>query len=464
MTHGPFLVRLILPFSVLVALVIAACGTAVHLAGGRTDRGFPTWLILSTALIGSGILTSIVAALIHRRWVLPIRRLSDVTTRMGDDWSARLEPAGADEIHALTLRVNQLAAQAQRQLADLNARRADLQALVDTLPDPILLSDSTNRIVLLNAPAARLLQIMPSQAIGQPLVNVINEEQILSMLERVEKDNVPALQQREIRLLRNGQRLIFHGVVSRAQIGGMLLVLRDVTALASTIQMKTDFVANASHELRTPISAIKIAFETLQDVYQEDPEQTRKCIGVIDGQIRRLEEMLGDLLDLSRVESPELHAEIAPLRAADVLGSLRATMLPMAHQKGLELLLDADEEFEFDSDRRLLELVLKNLIENAIKFTPAGGTVTATVRPDRTNHRVVVTVRDTGIGIAPEHVERVFERFYQVDAARSGSARRGTGLGLAIVKHAVSALRGNISIESTLGAGTTVTCLLPDNR
>jgi two-component system phosphate regulon sensor histidine kinase PhoR len=267
--------------------------------------------------------------------------------------------------------------------------------------------------------------------------------------------------QRQIPFERGGQRLTYDAVAVRTAGGGAVLVLRDVSALAATLQMKTDFVANASHELRTPIAAIKIAFETLRDVYREDLPQTDRCIGIIDEHIRRLEEMLRDLLDLSRVESPDLKPHLAEVKAADLFALLRATMGPVARQKSVELNF-ADGQMRLVSDERLLNLVLKNLVENSIKFTPAGGRVTVSVESNGSTDGVVtLRVADTGVGIPPEHIDRVFERFYQVSAARSGSAGRGTGLGLAIVKHAVAALGGSVEIDSAVGQGTTVTCVLP---
>ena len=224
--------------------------------------------------------------------------------------------------------------------------------------------------------------------------------------------------------------------------------------------------------MRTPIAAIKIAFETLREVYREDPAQSERCIQVIDGHLRRLEEMLRDLMDLSRVENAELKPQVSTVKTDEMLALLRNTLGALARQKNIELRLDDRDPatpIEFASDSRLLNLVLKNLVENSIKFTPSGGKVAITVRQanpaaDETaeNHSpVIIAVSDTGIGIAPEHIDRVFERFYQVDSARSGSAGRGTGLGLAIVKHAVHALGGTVKLESKLGQGTTVTCEFP---
>jgi two-component system phosphate regulon sensor histidine kinase PhoR len=292
---------------------------------------------------------------------------------------------------------------------------------------------------------------------------IINEEAILRVIEQA---NGPSPIVREIRLQRGGQRVTYQAVANRAKAGGVLLVLRNVSAMAAAVQMKTDFVANASHELRTPIAAIRVAFETLQEVYHEDPNQTEKCVAIIDGHLWRLEEMLSDLLDLSRVESADLKAHITAVKAADLMALVRATMSPLARQKDVELAFVADqwsEDAEFNSDRRLLNLIIKNLVENSIKFTPGGGKVTIKLAPTNGQAKqVLLEVSDTGIGIPAEYQERVFERFYQVDHARSGSAGRGTGLGLAIVKHAVHALGGAVQLSSTVGVGTTVSCTLPD--
>ena len=152
------------------------------------------------------------------------------------------------------------------------------------------------------------------------------------------------------------------------------------------------------------------------------------------------------------------------VRTSELLSVLRSTMAATARQKNVDLRLgdgDPNTPAEIRTDSRLINLVLKNLVENSIKFTPGGGRVTVSVRESQPGGTVTLCVSDTGIGIAPEHLDRVFERFYQVDSARSGSAGRGTGLGLAIVKHAVHALGGVVSLQSAMGVGTTVTCEFP---
>ena len=294
---------------------------------------------------------------------------------------------------------------------------------------------------------------------GQRLVTIVNDEAILELYEAVVADEESQPHHRDIRIMRSDQRNVYQAVGVRARAGGVLLVLRNVTTMATAVQMKTDFVANASHELRTPIAAIKIAFETLREVYQEDPEQAVRCVGIIDGHLKRLEDMLADLLDLSRVESPDIKPHLESLSAGEVFSSIRTSLGAVAKQRKLSLNFKGDEQFEFASDKRLLNLVIKNLIENSVKFTPAGGSVTLEI--ERQEQEAVVRVVDTGIGIPAQHLGRVFERFYQVDAARSSISGRGTGLGLAIVKHAVHAMGGEVNLTSEVGKGTAVECRFP---
>jgi two-component system phosphate regulon sensor histidine kinase PhoR len=173
-------------------------------------------------------------------------------------------------------------------------------------------------------------------------------------------------------------------------------------------------------------------------------------------------------LDLSRLESPDAEPRMGEVKPWDLFAIVRSTLGPTARQKGVDLRFGDDPVAtpdSFRSDERLLHLVLKNLVENSVKFTPPGGSIilSLTEVDDKEKPAVQLTVSDTGIGIPPEHLDRVFERFYQVDAARSGTAGRGTGLGLAIVKHAVAALGGTVKLQSTVGKGTTVTCVLPQD-
>lgn len=423
--------------------------------------------MLSTiAICLAAVIMLVLLLRIRTRWMIPVRELAATARRMASgDWAARAAVSGAEDARALAAQLNQLAEAAQRQLAELDLQRSDLQQLVDSLPDPVLLSDSLQRLILVNSAASRMLEVPVEQALGKKFFNVVNDAQILDLFESLQLNAAsrpPGAIQRDIRIARGTVRNFYQAVGTRTKAGGNLIVLRNVTTMASAIQMKTDFVANASHELRTPLSAIKAAFETLREVREEDPQQAARCIEIIDGHIFRLEEMLRDLLDLSRVETPDLQPQVTGLSAGALFAELRQGLGAMAEQKGVSLTFSG-EQLSFGSDKRLLGLVLKNLVENSIKFTPAGGTVAVSaVASSGDSRQVVLRVKDTGIGIPPEHLERVFERFYQVDASRTGGASRGTGLGLAIVKHAIHALGGSVHLDSVVGQGTTAICVIPD--
>jgi two-component system phosphate regulon sensor histidine kinase PhoR len=257
---------------------------------------------------------------------------------------------------------------------------------------------------------------------------------------------------------------------------GAVLTLRDVTELDQAVQVKTDFVANASHELRTPVAAIRSAAETMTAA-ADDPAMMARLRGMIVSHADRLEEMLRDLLDLSRLESPDVPLTIEPINLGLLERSLRTLSEAASEERRLGLSFEIEPELEgLRTDRKLLTLILRNLVENATKFAHEGTTVRVTgqlieeretrAEDGALSRRGVVRfeVIDKGVGIPLTQQERVFERYYQVDQARTGTGsaptggswRRGTGLGLAIVKHAAKALGGRTGLSSVWGQGTTV--------
>jgi two-component system phosphate regulon sensor histidine kinase PhoR len=245
---------------------------------------------------------------------------------------------------------------------------------------------------------------------------------------------------------------------------GTLLVLRDITEVARTLQMKTDFATNASHELRTPLASIRAAVETMKEAGFEDVETTKRCANIINNHVLRLQLMVQDLLDLSRAEDSRALVRTDTLDLELVCEALLAAYTNQLAEKNILLHMDlASEARTFKGDERLLTLILKNLVDNAIKFTPSGSITIRSRRLPKENGEagsLILEVQDTGIGIPPEDQERVFERFYTVNRSRGG-ADRGTGLGLSIVKHAVSAMHGTVSLTSELHKGTTIRCTFP---
>jgi two-component system, OmpR family, phosphate regulon sensor histidine kinase PhoR len=267
---------------------------------------------------------------------------------------------------------------------------------------------------------------------------------------------------------------------SRMPRATVVLYLGDVTDLARSMQVKADFVANASHELRTPIATLRMCVETLQSVKDDEPMRDR-LLATMESQTLRLEEMIRDLLDLSKLESPEFHVNPGSVSLPAVCQALRSTFQAICQERRLTLRFDLAPSLqhagasEVYSDATLLNLVLQNLIENSTKFAYEGTEIRIELSPwpkgsipEEAGLRVIVS--DRGIGVPLSHQARIFERYYQVDEARTGyrgveagalHRRRGSGLGLAIVKHAVKALGGTVEVSSVWKQGTTMTVELP---
>lgn len=245
---------------------------------------------------------------------------------------------------------------------------------------------------------------------------------------------------------------------------GAVLTFRDVTELATAVQLKTDFVANASHELRTPLAAIRASVETIQDAAGDDPEARARFLRTIANATTRLEDLCRDLMDLSRVETAEASVEPADITTKALAADLTEHFESACAERSLTLCFEIDpRSATLRSDPRLLSLILRNLIENSTKFAFEKTPIRVRFSPAPSDPRdLVIEVVDQGIGIPIGLQARVFERFFQADPARAGNGKRGTGLGLAIVKHAVRSLGGTISVNSVWKQGTTMRVELPD--
>jgi two-component system phosphate regulon sensor histidine kinase PhoR len=238
--------------------------------------------------------------------------------------------------------------------------------------------------------------------------------------------------------------------------GEVLCLARDVTEERRAAATRRDFVANASHELRTPVAAIRGAAETLLSGALEQQETARGFVEIVHRQAERLSRLTQDLLDLSRLESRQWRFEVAPIELGQLGRQVAELHGPTARKKGLELRVDIPEGLLAVADGRALEQVVVNLVDNAIKYTPSGWVALGAVA--RKND-LLLTVTDTGPGIEPHHLARLFERFYRVDPGRAREAG-GTGLGLAIAKHLVQGMHGEIDVESG-ASGTCFTVRLP---
>jgi two-component system phosphate regulon sensor histidine kinase PhoR len=240
---------------------------------------------------------------------------------------------------------------------------------------------------------------------------------------------------------------------------GAVLTIHDISELRRLERIRREFVANVSHELKTPLTVIQACADTLAEGALDDPVAAQKFLGRIDEQSSRLAELINDMLDLGRIEASNEVLELEPVDPEQIIRECASQREGIAAANQISLTIElSTEQFFVDTDATSLRTLVGNLTDNAIKYTPAGGSVTLEL--DRTADEAIIRVRDTGIGIEREHINRIFQRFYRVDSARS-RASGGSGLGLAICKHLAQQLNGEIDVESVPGTGSTFTLRLP---
>jgi len=313
-----------------------------------------------------------------------------------------------------------------------------------------------------NRSAKALLDAAPETLEGRPLPQVVRDPSVLTLvrqaLERAEPSEAEVV-------LASGPRRLLHvhvaPVIDGGAAPGAILLARDVSAIRRLERMRSDFVANVSHELRTPIAAITGAAETLAGGALSDAEAAPRFVETIERHADRLKALVDDLLTLSRLESAPDTVERVPFDVGSTLRQACEALVARAREAGLTLAVEAPSPLRVRGDPEAMRRVVDNLVVNAITYTPAGGSVRVTGVAE--GAQAVLTVADTGIGIAREHLERVFERFYRVDKARSRE-KGGTGLGLAIVKHGVHLHGGTVDVRSRVGVGTEFVVRVPLDR
>ncbi len=369
----------------------------------------------------------------------------------------------------------------QQRLAESQAARESAvqarQAVIDGLPDPLLIVDENRQVVEANAAAADLLgPVSPGTELSLLLRNPLLLEAVDQVLhsdaesvEEVVSFTIVSPVEREIEA-RVGR---IAGVIASQTSpppGRAVVVLHDLTALMRAEQMRVDFVANASHELRTPIATLAGFIETLRGPARDDPEARDRFLGIMSEQAERMARLVDDLLSLSRIEQEEHRKPSSPVNLGEILTRVCESLQLHARAREMEVEVVSAPLTVVGEEDQLIQL-FQNLIDNSIKYARAGTVVRVTATPvsaadsrlpdDQAGVRI--EVKDEGPGIPKRHLPRLTERFYRVDAARS---RRmgGTGLGLAIVKHIVSRHRGRLHIESVEGIGTKVTVTLPSGR
>ncbi len=464
--RGKLRVRLLLLVWAVVSGSVLLCGLSLTAPNVGS--------LAAMALFAGAIGGAIVSELSVRWFDETVRPVTDAARRMQEgDLSVRARVGKGEDVGQLGAAFDQLAGSFSKTVGELRGERDLVSRILDGMQEGVLLLDKEGKVALMN-PALREMLLLTADVSGQPLLEVVRHAELKELLDKARKTKATCSGEIELGGLKP-RRLLVRGTAFTQHAGGLLAVFFDVTDIRRLESLRRDFVANVSHELRTPVTALLSAAETLDLALEKDPPGARRFLGIIERNAARLQGLIEDLLDLSRIESREL--KLRPERfafepfATHLLGlfrdradkkkiTLRLECKPGATSSSNVLASAAGSStLEVDCDRRALEQVLTNLVDNGVKYCADGCAVT--VRAERSDASVRILVEDDGPGIAEQHMGRLFERFYRVDAGRSREMG-GTGLGLSICKHLVEAMGGSISVRSEVGKGTTFDIRLPD--
>jgi two-component system, OmpR family, phosphate regulon sensor histidine kinase PhoR len=420
------------------------------------------WLLVSAECAAVCVLSYWIIG----RVIRPVTTLNYAADALAiGNYGHRIYVPNRDELGRLAGTLNRMSQDMHARTTQLSQTAARQSTVLGGMIEGVVAVDARQRIVLANEAARRLFDFRPPTVEGRSLLEVIRNhalhEAVTSVLTTSES------QQFEIR--RAGPPAMSVNIHVQPLPGepcpGVVLVIHDTTALRRLESIRREFVANVSHELKTPLSSIKAYTETLQNGALSDPEISKRFLGRIEEQTERLTRLIMDMLMLARVESDQQAFEIVSLDVPPVVQKCIDNYRSAAEAKRITMCVDADGvnngspvECRVQADREALREILDNLLDNAIKYTPEGGSVSVLWRSSGATAQIAV--RDSGIGIKPEDQERVFERFYRVDKARSREMG-GTGLGLSIVKHLAQSMNGAVAVESEVGKGSTFTIELP---
>jgi len=407
------------------------------------------------AIIAVLLLATIAGVVLARVLGRRIARVADTAaTLSAGDLSARAPESSPREVATLADGLNRMADRVEDLIGTVTGERDRARSLVAGLAEGVLMIDSGDQVVVTNDAAVRMTGLGPAgagQATRADLDPVLGE-----LVERARSGD-GAVEEAEI-TTPEGDALAVGAVALREPDGAVVLTLRDVTQERALARTRRDLVANVSHELKTPVAAIRGFLELMEDDSMP-PEARREFVGLMSAEAARLQRLVDEQLQLARLDAGALPMKREPMDLAAVVRVASRPRAVLAEREGLALRVQADVPVPMDGDAERLEQLLLILLDNAARHTPAGGTITVEAHPQGGD--ALLTVSDTGEGIPPEAIGNVFDRFYRADAARQRDDRQGAGLGLPIARGIARAHGGDISVQSRLGAGTVFTVRLP---
>ncbi len=415
---------------------------------------------LLIALLAAGI-----SLLISRRITRPIVAMKKSAGHFADgEFSHRMAAPDSEEMAGLAEALNQMALQLDNRIKTIINQRNELETVLSSMREGVVAIDNKERIISMNKAAAVLFECDPVACQDKNIQEVVRNLPLQQFIRKAISGR--ELEEDDIVLYQNGEKILNLKSSPLMDAGkkqiGTLVVINEVTQLRRLENMRRDFVANVSHEIKTPLTAIKGFVETLHQGNVESPEETQRFLGIVNKHVDRLNSIIEDLLSLSRIEQEDeghtIQLETGYIK--DIFQSAIQICRSKAEEKNIDLRFDCDTNITARLDPTLFEQAVVNLLDNAIKYSESDSVIN--LNAEQGDSEVVIRVEDQGSGIAQKHLPRLFERFYRVDKARSRQLG-GTGLGLAIVKHIAQAHGGHVAVQSTLGRGSRFSIHLPKN-
>jgi two-component system, OmpR family, phosphate regulon sensor histidine kinase PhoR len=365
-----------------------------------------------------------------------------------------------DEVGQLARVFSSMVSQLSKRMEDLRTESNKLAAVLEQMTDGVLIADHQGSVQLINPAAERMFEVRRDEVLGRSLAQTLRHHRLVELWKRCQESG--ETQETALELI--PQKIFLQGLaipLSYQRQGSTLLLFQDLTHLRRLETVRRDFISNISHELRTPLASLKALTETLQEGALEDPQAAGRFLDLMESEVDALTQIVSELLELSRIESGRVLLHFKSTSSVEILNVAVNRLRLQAKRAGLTLQAEYPEDLpQVLADPPRIEQVMVNLLHNAIKFTPVGGSIVVSARAEGegSDAQIVFEVRDTGVGIPEDDLSRIFERFYKADRARSGG---GTGLGLAIARHLVEAHGGRIWVKSRTGQGSSFFFSLP---
>ncbi|GAB6108560.1 two-component system histidine kinase PnpS [Fusibacter bizertensis] len=421
--------------------------------------------ILNVAVISiicAAIFAMVMSIFVSKRITRPIDALTEVANEIAEgDFGRKIYITANDQIGELAQSFNKMSHTLSLSMNELRQRNSELEAILNSMINGIIAVDQKKNIILINKFCFEILDLPQNYVVeNESMYKIIRNEEIAQMVEVSMDEGMP--QMKELRYVHSEKtlRIYVNPIFNIArEIIGSIVVIQDVTQIRKLEQMRSDFVSNVSHELKTPLTSIRGFVDTLKNGAIHQPDTAMRFLDIIDIESDRLYRLINDILLLSEIESMDREPEQTQVELKSVTEEVIDFLELKANDKGLKLSASYEGELFIKANRDRIKQMLINLIDNGIKYTEKGE---VKVDIHTQGSWIMIRVTDTGIGFSDEHKERLFERFYRVDKGRSRN-QGGTGLGLSIVKHIVLLYKGKISVDSVPGKGTTFEILLPNN-